>query len=33
MRPAVLKIIDIRAKARGMSRSEYLAFAGMHLEE
>ena len=33
MRPAVLKIIDIRAKARGMSRSEYLAFAGTHLEE
>jgi len=33
VRPAVLQIIDIRAKARGMNRSEYLAYAGTHFEE
>lgn len=29
---ASLQVIDIRAKARGMSRSEYLAYAGTHFE-
>ena len=33
MRPAVLRVIDIRARARGMSRSEYLAYAGTHFED
>ena len=33
VRRANLEIIDIRAKARGMNRSEYLAYAGTHLEE
>jgi predicted RNase H-like HicB family nuclease len=27
-----LQVIDLRAKARGMSRSEYLAYAGTHFE-
>jgi hypothetical protein len=29
----MLQIIDIRAKARGMNRSEYLAYAGTHFED
>ncbi len=29
---ASLQVIDIRAKARGMNRSEYLAYAGTHFE-
>ncbi|MFC1719782.1 type II toxin-antitoxin system HicB family antitoxin [Pseudomonadota bacterium] len=33
LRPAILRDIDRRAKARGMNRSEYLAYAGTHLEE
>jgi len=32
IRPALLQVIDIRAKARGMNRSEYLAYAGTHFE-
>jgi predicted RNase H-like HicB family nuclease len=33
IRPTVLQIIDIRAKARGMNRSEYLAYAGTHFQD
>ncbi len=33
IRPAMLQIIDIRAKARGMNRSEYLAHAGTHFKD
>ena len=33
IRPGILQIIDIRAKARGMNRSEYLAYAGTHFED
>ena len=33
IRPSILQIIDSRAKARGMNRSEYLAYAGSHFEE
>lgn len=33
LRPATLRIIDLRAKARGMNRSQYLAYAGTHFEE
>ena len=33
IRPSILRIIDNRAKARGMNRSEYLAYAGSHFEE
>jgi len=33
IRPAMLHIIDIRAKAHGMNRSEYLAYAGTHFNE
>jgi len=33
IRPAMLQVIDIRAKARGMNRSEYLAFAGTHFQD
>ena len=33
IRPAILQVIDIRAKARGMNRSEYLAFAGTHFQD
>jgi predicted RNase H-like HicB family nuclease len=33
IRPSILQIIDSRAKARGMNRSEYLAYAGTHFEE
>ena len=33
VRRANLEIIDIRAKSRGMNRSEYLAYAGTHFEE
>jgi predicted RNase H-like HicB family nuclease len=33
IRPAMLQIIDIRAKARGMNRSEYLAYAGTHFQD
>jgi hypothetical protein len=33
VRRANLEIIDIRAKARGMNRSEYLSYAGTHFEE
>ena len=33
VRPAILQVIDIRAKARGMNRSEYLAYAGTHLKD
>jgi predicted RNase H-like HicB family nuclease len=33
VRRANLEVIDIRAKARGMNRSEYLAYAGTHFEE
>ena len=32
VKEANLQIIDIRAKARGMNRSEYLAYAGTHFE-
>jgi predicted RNase H-like HicB family nuclease len=32
LRPTILQIIDMRAKARGMNRSEYLAYAGTHFE-
>jgi predicted RNase H-like HicB family nuclease len=32
IKEANLQIIDIRAKARGMNRSEYLAYAGTHFE-
>ena len=32
IKEASLQIIDIRAKARGMNRSEYLAYAGTHFE-
>jgi predicted RNase H-like HicB family nuclease len=32
VRQANLEIIDIRAKSRGMNRSEYLAYAGTHLK-
>ncbi len=32
IRPTILQIIDMRAKARGMNRSEYLAYAGTHFE-
>ena len=30
IRAASLQVIDIRAKERGMNRSEYLAYAGTH---
>ena len=33
IRQASLEIIDMRAKARGMNRSEYLAYAGTHFED
>ena len=33
IRPAILRVIDIRARARGMSRSEYLAYAGTHFKD
>jgi predicted RNase H-like HicB family nuclease len=33
VRQANLEIIDIRAKSRGMNRSEYLAYAGTHLKD
>jgi predicted RNase H-like HicB family nuclease len=33
IRPALLQIIDIRARARGMNRSEYLAYAGTHFQD
>jgi predicted RNase H-like HicB family nuclease len=33
IRPAMLQVIDIRAKARGMNRSEYLAYAGTHFQD
>ncbi len=33
IRPAILQVIDIRAKARGMNRSEYLAYAGTHFKD
>jgi len=33
IRPALLQIIDLRARARGMNRSEYLAYAGTHLRD
>jgi len=32
IKSASLQIIDIRAKARGMNRSEYLAYAGTHFD-
>jgi len=32
IKEASLKVIDMRAKARGMNRSEYLAYAGTHFE-
>ena len=32
IKSANLQIIDIRANARGMNRSEYLAYAGTHFE-
>ena len=32
IKTASLQIIDIRAQARGMNRSEYLAYAGTHFE-
>lgn len=32
IKEANLQIIDIRAKARGMNRSEYLAYTGTHFE-
>jgi predicted RNase H-like HicB family nuclease len=32
IREASLQIIDIRARARGMNRSQYLAYAGTHFE-
>mgnify|MGYP001548934719 CR=1 FL=1 len=31
-RPTILQIIDMRSKARGLTRSEYLAYAGTHFE-
>jgi predicted RNase H-like HicB family nuclease len=33
VRQANLEIIDSRAKARGMNRSEYLAYAGTHFQD
>ena len=33
VRQANLEIIDIRARARGMNRSEYLAYAGTHFQD
>jgi len=33
VRQANLEIIDIRARARGMNRSEYLAYAGTHFRD
>jgi predicted RNase H-like HicB family nuclease len=33
IRPALLQVIDIRANARGMNRSEYLAYAGTHFKD
>ena len=33
IRPALLQVIDIRARARGMNRSEYLAYAGTHFQD
>ena len=33
IKSANLQVIDIRAKARGMNRSEYLAYAGTHFEK
>jgi predicted RNase H-like HicB family nuclease len=32
MKPATLRVIDKRAKACGMNRSEYLAYAGTHFQ-
>jgi predicted RNase H-like HicB family nuclease len=32
IKEASLQIIDIRARARGMNRSQYLAYAGTHFE-
>lgn len=32
LRPTILQIIDMRAKAWGMNRSEYLAYVGTHFE-
>jgi predicted RNase H-like HicB family nuclease len=32
LKPAILRVIDKRAKACGMNRSEYLAYAGTHFE-
>ena len=32
IKAASLQVIDIRAKERGMNRSEYLAYAGTHFE-
>ena len=33
IKSANLQVIDMRAKARGMNRSEYLAYAGTHFEK
>jgi predicted RNase H-like HicB family nuclease len=33
VKQANLEIIDIRARARGMNRSEYLAYAGTHFQD
>jgi predicted RNase H-like HicB family nuclease len=33
LKPAILRVIDKRAKAFGMNRSEYLAYAGTHFEK
>jgi len=33
IRQANLEVIDMRAKARRMNRSEYLAYAGTHFED
>jgi predicted RNase H-like HicB family nuclease len=33
IKEASLQIIDIRARARGMNRSQYLAYAGTHFEK
>jgi predicted RNase H-like HicB family nuclease len=33
IKEANLQVIDIRARARGMNRSEYLAYAGTHFED
>jgi predicted RNase H-like HicB family nuclease len=33
IKQANLEIIDIRARARGMNRSEYLAYAGTHFQD